>query len=184
MTRRGFTLIELMMASGLSVIVMLAIFGMLLSVWTLAKGASDEMQGALRARVLREKLYYHLMTADDSAAGVVNVYGLVHATNVVVNSGEIIVHLQSDGPVRHVTLARNDTDSDTRALSEAIDWNSLSAEGSKPWHDTYKGIYLKVPGESMVYLDRLVVPAVARRTVAEAVSAATASEKIRGCFGE
>jgi len=184
MSRRGFTLIELMLASSLSLVLMTAVLGLLFGVWTLAKGASDEMQGALRARVLREKLYYHLASEEDASAGVVNVYGLVHATNVVVDADEVIVHLQADGAVRHVSLARNDSDRVTQTLSAAIDWDSLRQEDGKPWHDAFKSIYLRIPGEAMVYCDRLVVPAVAQRTLADAISEATARAKIRGCFGE
>jgi len=195
--RRGFTLMEVLVACSISVILMTAVLGLLFGVWTLAKEASDEMQGALHARALREKLFYHLKAEEVSAAGVTNVYGLVHATNILVETDEIIADLKSqwaNGSAVQVELHdpekgekgknKGDTDVETEMVSAAIDWGGFSRDAGAAWSEAFTCIYFKVPGVrpvgggSMTYCDRLVVPKT------RPLSADVTQDYIKGCFGD
>jgi len=63
--RRGFTFIELVFASTISVVVFTAILIAFSGLWQLVRGTAAEMEIALHARNVRERLIFHLGEADD-----------------------------------------------------------------------------------------------------------------------
>lgn len=63
--KRGFTFIELMLASGLGVILFAATAVALFSVFRLMRESSAEMELALKMRAMREHLLYNVKTTSD-----------------------------------------------------------------------------------------------------------------------
>jgi len=152
--RRGFTLIELMMASSLSVIVMGVILVIFTSVLRLAKDASDEMQATLHARALREKLYYNAKTEDGIAYG-----GLWMAREVKASKFGIAADL------RFATAEGNPAWLPGQTFSDQFTFESASKIGANGAAvDAAHGLvyaYLTVEmgkKEKFKYKDRVVVP--------------------------
>jgi len=56
--KRGFTMIELMTASTISIIVLTAVVGMITATWSLMRDSTDELQAMLRMRYQRTRLLY------------------------------------------------------------------------------------------------------------------------------
>jgi len=149
--RRGFTLIELMTAVGISTIVMAAILAALYGVWSLAKDASDELQGALQARAIRERLYYGLVKDKSGDAR----YGLIGATNITVTSKKLVARFP-DGTTKTIT-------------SKATPFY-LDSSSSRKYHASnmaLQNVYLafnpgskasKPDSNKTMYYDRIVVP--------------------------
>lgn len=145
MRRRGFTLIELMLASSISVIVMTSILGLLYAVWTLAKNATDELQGALSARAMRDRLVYHL--TDD--------FGLINATNITMSAGGLTVKSR-DG-----VFSTAPSDKSNAAISDIVDWSPQGLDSTRKFRDSadhVQVIYLKKTNNKATYYDRLVLP--------------------------
>jgi len=80
MRRRGFTFVELMIAMSISAVMMAAVGGMLMSVWLMAKESTDEVDCALHACALRQRLFHRLTDKDGV---VLDVGGLSDATNIL-----------------------------------------------------------------------------------------------------
>lgn len=149
MMRRGFTLLETMLASTISVFVFAAILGLILSVWMLTKGSSDQLQGALRARYVRERFFYDAMRVGDKS------YGLISATNVIVTANEVIAQFK-DGK---------------KFPSDAPNSNDLLGFLDKTGSHEYRSrgaslqyVYLAVKVGKATYYDRMVVPVFGRYT--------------------
>jgi len=142
--RRAFTLMELLIACSIGAVVLTSVMTMLTGVWMLAKENSDELQGALRARFVREKLYYGCF--DDNGAK----KGLINATNVTVSADELVAAFKtgqlSIRPVKPADLVIEELDpSDSNEYRDATT-NALQY------------VYLAVRTGSAVYYNRMVVP--------------------------
>jgi len=165
--KRGFTLLETLLACSLSVIVFAAIFSLLSAVWLLTKENSDELQGALRARAARERLYYACF--DEGGAH----KGLVSATNIHASASEIVAAykggFQSIRAVKPADLVLTQLDA------------SKSSSAYRDADKSLQFIYLAVEtgtqkdGKKTVYYNRMVVPVWGRHPD---------MTEIRECFGE
>jgi len=152
--RRGFTLIELMLAASLSGLAMTAILMALFGVWSMAKQSSDELQGALEARVIREKLYYGFVEENGER------YGLINATNLTVAKSGLTAMFPNGK---------------SKAVSSKKVPFYLESSSSRQFHDErsmLQNVYLSFnPGSratkpdstKTLYYERLVVPVFGRR---------------------
>jgi len=116
--KRAFTLVELLLASGLTVIVFAAVFGSFYASWRLAGDVADEALLTIKARNARERLEMHL--ADSSESGKKRIYmGLAQASNLTVSaSGEITANFyyaEYDGAKTNYLH-----DADAKRLSDLI----------------------------------------------------------------
>jgi len=68
--RRGFTLLELMFATTISAIVFTSLFVAICGVFKLMKTSSEELQLAIHARVVRERLLVRIDGTHDGLMGV------------------------------------------------------------------------------------------------------------------
>jgi len=93
--RRAFTLIELMLASSISIIVAAALVVAFGSVWHMMKESSDELQLTLHARAVREQLLYRL---DGEHAGLF--YSKIRKGNAVegVSQNSAVVSIEVISP--------------------------------------------------------------------------------------
>lgn len=186
--KRGFTLLEVMLASSISVIVLAAVSGLYFSVWMLAKESSDELQGALRARAVRERLFYQVTNAVDrfdvagGALATNRVYGLFNATNVISGPEEILVYYATNANA--VLNLPESLLCFTRAADPVShrDFDGLSIESHEPASDyrdpsdVLQFVYLAVrPSARAVYHDRLVVT--------PSLGPEVTSREIEECFG-
>jgi len=156
--RRGFTLIELMLAASLSGLAMTAILMALFGVWSMAKQSSDELQGALQARVIREKLYYGFVEYDGER------YGLVNATNVTVTRSGLTA-MFPNGKSKSVS---------SKKVPLYLEQPSANSN-SRKYHDSrsmLQNVYLSFnPGSratkpdstKTLYYERIVVPVFGRK---------------------
>jgi len=156
MRRGGFTLIEMMLALSISAVMLAAIVGLLASVWTIAKESSDELQSALRARNIREQLFYSLADETGKQLG----YGLVSATNIVYDGSS--ANILAYPPNENNTTNTWETSKSAVRERYAIDTGRNLSEMSKV--QSFEYVFLKValgktgkPGAA-VYHDRLVIP--------------------------
>jgi len=170
MRRGGFTLLELVLASTLSSVIMAAVLGLLYGVWFLAKGAADELQGALHARALREQLFYRLCT--QKVNGIDNYYGLISANDISLDEQEFraayteVRHNNDTGLDETVAIwsfatTPNDKAATKVGVSEIIDWNPTSFKAKRTSSSasaSIKKIYLKNTYGKTIYYDRLVAP--------------------------
>lgn len=169
MSRRGFTLIELMIALSISGIIMTAIFMMLAGIWTLAKESSDELQGALQARAIRERLYYSLLQTTDKKTGVVSSYGLISATNILVSASELVAQFP------------NGKNTSVKAKKKPYYLDSSTSRKYRAADKALQSIFISFKTSSNVtFLDRVVVPVFGRHP-ATAESAGEKDEIIE-CF--
>jgi len=76
--KRAFTFIELIFASTISIIVFTAIFVAFAGIWQLVRETTNELDLALQARAVRERLIFHLGEDEDH----VEYDGLYTATNI------------------------------------------------------------------------------------------------------
>jgi len=179
--RRGFTLIEMLIALSISAVILTAIVGMLTSVWMMAKETSDEVQCALSARAIRERLFYSLM--DDSGATLG--YGLISATNIVFSATSGMTAYPADGAKPHWTVDFNDS-ADQKHFSFDKSKNKL---GDYRNGEALQYVYLMCESGTkgnrgyVAYYDRLVVPVFGRgQRIVDADAART--EFVRAIGGD
>jgi len=150
--RRGFTLIEMMIALSISTIILTPIVGLLSSVWLISKEASDEVQCALHARNIREQLFYSLPG---------RAYGLTSVQMIKFEDGEFRAYYRKNDEMP--CWVANYTSSDD-VWRYAFDTGKTS--GFRDEDSPLQFIFLKVcpqtkksgdPGY-VAYYDRLVVP--------------------------
>jgi len=149
--KRGFTLIEMMIALSIAAIIMAAILGLLSSVWLLAKESSDELQFALRARSLRERIFYDLKDG----------YGLITAPEIDVSAEELRATLHQDSSGKKLTFSSLSSEADE--INAALDKSTSVSYPEETAH--YRYVRLKIKNGTdenkrgyVVYHDRLVVP--------------------------
>jgi len=167
MRRGGFTLIEMMIALSISAVMLSAVVGMLSSVWTLAKDSSDELQAALRARSIRERLFYALDDKNGKTYG----YGLISATNISYASASYITAYPSCSTNMVWSVDA------TESVRFAIDPDRSHPDDFLGDGSPFEYVFLKVkfmkkdqggnelpdaPG-NVIYHDRLVVPKFGRQ---------------------
>jgi len=149
-----------MIASSIGVVVLTAIMAMLVSVWMLAKENSDELQGALRARYDRERLYYSCYDENGSHKGLLN------ATNITVSADELIAAFKSGTLCVRQSLPADYVMADLDASTGNVYRDPSAA---------LQYVYLSVKIGSTVYHNRIVVPVWSRHPKAE---------EMYECFGE
>lgn len=96
MTRRGYTLVELMVATAISVIVLVSVFSCFLTAQRMLKISMAESELALASRELREKLLFRTTPTIEG----VHCSGLLSGTNssaVVDSSGVVLMSSVSFG---------------------------------------------------------------------------------------
>jgi len=155
--RRAFTFIELVFASAISVVVMTALFVMFMGLMRLVKEASDEMQVVLKARALRERLFYNALTADGVVYG-----GLLTARNVAVNEFGITADLRYTDAEGNPAWRLAETLSDEFTFEKSRSVGPVRAEIAA---ESILYAYLTVEmgqAERFRYKDRVVIPLVGK----------------------
>jgi len=164
MTRRGFTLIETVIALSISAIILAAIFTALSGVWVLAKHSSDELQGALHARSVRERLYYSLERDGERN------YGLISATNILV--------CVSGAPNELVAQFPNEVNCSVMLGAGPF---GLVAGSVRSSDKALQSVYIAArPSAKATYYDRIVVPVFGRHP--EAREGGTGASEVLNCF--
>jgi len=167
--KRGFTLIEMMIALSISAVMLAAVVGLLSSVWFMVKASADELQGALHARSVREQLFYNL--TDDSGASLG--YGLTSVNDIQFSgpTGFTAYKYEIAGGVTNaVAVWSVDAKDPTDCLRYCLDPDK-NKESDYRNGEPLQYLYLKKAyGEKqkvgyVAYHDRLVIPVFGRHPV-------------------
>jgi len=116
--KRGFTFVELMFASAISLIVLSALIVAFGSIWTMMKESNDELQLALHARAVREQVLYRL---DSGLAGLF--YSKFRSATEVVTASSLVAGVEKLGSAQTGTSVETEVvETEAVALPENPDY--------------------------------------------------------------